>query len=93
MTVLVVDDDADVAQFCYNVLSEAGHEVLIVKSGKEALSALDEHEVDVVLSDVRMPGMNGVDLLRSIAPGNVGPDSVPSLPPSRRSAWAHTTIS
>src|SRR5271157_2446743 len=76
MTVLVVDDDAAVAEFCDRVLSQAGHAVLIVKSGKEALAALDEHEVDVVLSDVRMPGINGVDLLRSISPGKAGPDVV-----------------
>jgi DNA-binding NtrC family response regulator len=76
MTVLVVDDDAAVAEFCRHVLSKAGHAALIVKSGKDALAALDEHEIDVVLSDVRMPGMNGVDLLRSISPGNAGPDVV-----------------
>ena len=76
MTVLVVDDDAAVAEFCRHVLSQAGHAVLVVKSGDEALAALDEHEVDVVLSDVRMPGMDGVDLLRSISPGNGGPDVV-----------------
>jgi DNA-binding NtrC family response regulator len=76
MTVLVVEDDAAVAEFCRQVLSQAGHGVLMVKSGNEALAALDEHEVDVVLSDVRMPGMDGVDLLRSISPGNGGPDVV-----------------
>ena len=76
MTVLVVDDDAAVAEFCRHVLSRAGHAVLVVTSGKEALAALDEHEIDVVLSDVRMPGMDGVDLLRSISPGNSGPDVV-----------------
>lgn len=76
MTVLVVDDEPVVAEFCRRVLSKAGHAVLIVKSGAEALAALDEHEIDVVLSDVRMPGMGGVDLLRSISPGNGGPDVV-----------------
>ena len=76
MTVLVVDDDAAVAEFCRQVLSKAGYAVLIVKSGTEALAALDEHEIDVVLSDVRMPGMDGVDLLRYISPGNGGPDVV-----------------
>ncbi|MCX6632139.1 MAG: response regulator, partial [Candidatus Solibacter sp.] len=76
MTVLVVDDDASVAEFCRHVLSSAGHAVLTVASGKAALAALDEHEIDVVLSDVRMPGMDGVDLLRSISPGNTGPDVV-----------------
>ena len=73
MTVLVVDDDASVAEFCRQVLSQAGHAVLVVASGDEALAALDEHEIDVVLSDVIMPGMDGLDLLRSIAPGNGGP--------------------
>ena len=73
MTVLVVDDDASVAEFCRQVLSQAGHAVLAVASGDEALAALDEHEIDVVLSDVIMPGMDGLDLLRSIAPGNGGP--------------------
>jgi DNA-binding response OmpR family regulator len=41
MIVLVVDDDAAVAEFCRQVLAEAGHTVLIVKSGKDALAALD----------------------------------------------------
>jgi DNA-binding NtrC family response regulator len=76
MTVLVVDDDAAVAEFCRAALSSAGHLVLVVKSGSLALAALDEHEVDVVLSDVRMPAMDGVDLLRSISPGKTGPDVV-----------------
>jgi two-component system NtrC family response regulator len=68
MTVLVVDDDAAVAGFCRQVLSEAGHTVLIVTSGRDALAAVDGHEVDVVLSDVRMPGMDGLDLLRCLSP-------------------------
>jgi DNA-binding NtrC family response regulator len=76
MTVLVVDDDAAVAEFCRHVLSQAGHIVLMAESGREALAVLDEHEVDVVLSDVRMPEMDGVDLLRSIAPRDGGPDVV-----------------
>ena len=76
MTVLVVDDDEAVAEFCRQVLSQTGHTVLMVKSGREALAALDEHEVDVVLSDVRMPGMGGLDLLRSISPRHAGPDVV-----------------
>ena len=76
MTVLVVDDDAAVAECCRQELSSAGHAVLIVKSGKDALAAIEEHEIDVVLSDIQMPGMDGVDLLRSISPGNGGPDVV-----------------
>jgi two-component system NtrC family response regulator len=76
MTVLVVDDDASLAEFCRQVLSKAGHAVLMVQSARDALAALDEHEIDVVLTDVRMPGMDGVDLLRTISPRHAGPDVV-----------------
>jgi len=76
MTVLVVDDDATVAEFCRRALSDAGHAVLIASSGEDALAALDGHEIDVVLSDVRMPGMDGLELLRHISRGNTGPDVV-----------------
>jgi DNA-binding NtrC family response regulator len=76
MTVLVVDDDPAVAEFCRQALSLAGHAVLVENSGKAALAALEEHEIDVVLSDVRMPDIGGVNLLRSISPDGAGPDVV-----------------
>jgi DNA-binding NtrC family response regulator len=73
MTILVVDDDAALAEFCRHALSESGHTVLIVNSGKEALALLDCHEVEAVLSDIRMPDMDGVELLRSITADRSGP--------------------
>lgn len=76
MTVLIVDDDAAVAELCRRVLSQAGHAVLTATSAEAALAILDEHEVDVVLSDLRMPGMDGVELLRSITRSKPGPDVV-----------------
>jgi DNA-binding NtrC family response regulator len=76
VTVLVVDDDVAVAEFCRQALCEAGHQALIVNSGKDALAALDNYEIDAVLSDVRMPGMDGLELLRHISPGSAGPDVV-----------------
>jgi DNA-binding NtrC family response regulator len=76
MTVLVVDDDPAVTELCRQALDKAGHAVLTVKSAKDALAALGEHEIDVVLSDVRMPGMDGVDLLRTISLDNSGQDVV-----------------
>jgi len=76
MTVLVVDDDAAVAEFCRQALSDAGHAAIVVNAAEHALAILDEHEIDVVLSDIKMPGMDGVDLLRSVAPSQIGPDVV-----------------
>ena len=76
MNVLVVDDEAAIANLCRKVLSEAGHSVLVASTGSDAMALLDESEIDVVLSDIRMPGMSGVDLLRAIAPGGTHPDVV-----------------
>jgi len=75
-TVLVVDDDAAVVEFCRWALSQEGHTVLTAHCAKEALAALDHREVDIVLSDVRMPDTDGMELLRSVPRGDTGPDVV-----------------
>lgn len=63
--VLVVDDDA-LSRFGLRDLLERDFEVVEAASGKDALVRLDEHEVDVVVTDVMMPEMDGVDLTRAI---------------------------
>jgi DNA-binding NtrC family response regulator len=73
INVLVVDDEKPVAGFCQAVLSEAGHSVLVAHSGRDALDRLAEGEFDLVLSDVHMPEISGLDLLRAIAPCNHHP--------------------
>lgn len=68
MDILVVDDEVAVASFCRTALAESGHSVLVAHSGSEALALLDEREIDLVLSDIHMPGMSGLDLLGALAP-------------------------
>ena len=75
-SVLVVEDDRAVAEFCRLTLADAGYTVFVVHSAAEAVAAMDRHEIDVVLSDVRLPGMNGIELLRSISSGDNPPDVV-----------------
>ena len=76
MNILVVDDEAAVAAFCRHVLTEAGHSVLVAHSGKQALAVLEDHELDLVLSDVHMAGMSGLDLLAAIAPSKNRPEVI-----------------
>ena len=63
-TILVVDDEPNIIEVLEIVLEDEGMEVLKSNSGRDALSILRDHPVDVVISDIKMPGFSGVELLR-----------------------------
>ncbi|NMO22526.1 sigma-54-dependent Fis family transcriptional regulator [Pyxidicoccus fallax] len=67
--VLLVDDDLAVAKVLGALLAQAGLTVHAARDGKEALAVLARRPVDVVVSDVRMPGMDGMQLLAEVAKG------------------------
>jgi CheY-like chemotaxis protein len=64
--VLIVDDVPIVLTSLRRVLERAGFRVEAAESGAEALAILSREEVDVVLSDFMMPGMNGIELLHAV---------------------------
>ncbi|WP_342378953.1 sigma-54 dependent transcriptional regulator [Myxococcus stipitatus] len=66
-TVLLVDDDPAVSKVLGALLAQAGLTTYAAKDGEEALAHLERKPVDVVVSDVRMPGMDGMRLLTEIA--------------------------
>ena len=66
MDVLVVDDEDDIRLMLGQVLKREGHSVALAESGEQALAALDQKSYDVVLLDIRMPGMSGLDALTQI---------------------------
>jgi DNA-binding NtrC family response regulator len=63
-TILIVDDDELMRSFLHTVLTEEGHKVAEAKSGREAFSALSREEFDLVVTDLRMPDLSGLDLMR-----------------------------
>jgi PAS domain S-box-containing protein len=65
-SVLVVDDEADVGETIADVLEHVGHEVTVVGTGREALQQIGEQRFDVILSDVRMPELDGPALYREL---------------------------
>jgi len=64
--ILVVDDDADMRELAYDMLKDRGHQVTMAGSGEEALKQLAEEDYAVVLTDLRMKGMQGLELLTRI---------------------------
>ncbi len=64
--ILVVDDEEDVAETIERALRNAGHRVLVAKRGADALQIARETHPDLVVLDIIMPGMNGIEVCRHI---------------------------
>jgi two-component system NtrC family sensor kinase len=65
--VLVVDDEADVVSVLRELLEADGHVVDGAGNGREALAKIEAGSYDAILSDVRMPGLDGPALYRAVA--------------------------
>jgi two-component system KDP operon response regulator KdpE len=68
-TILLVDDEPQIRRVLRTSLTAQGANVLDVQSGEEALELLREHTVDLILLDLNMPGMGGLDTCRAIRSG------------------------
>jgi two-component system response regulator FlrC len=64
--ILVADDEAGLREFLTDALELDEHTVVAAKDGKEAAKLLDERGFDLVLTDLKMPGMDGMQLLRKV---------------------------
>ena len=64
--ILVVDDEAIVCESCARILLEEGYEVECTLSGKEAFEKMRANPFDVVITDLKMPGVDGMDVLKTL---------------------------
>ena len=65
-TILVVDDSTTMRQMVAFTLTSAGHDVSEASDGNSALATAKTKKFDLVITDVNMPGMNGIDLVQSL---------------------------
>jgi DNA-binding response OmpR family regulator len=65
-TVLLVEDEQSIGQLVRGYLEQAGHRVVWVRSGEEALAELDRHGFGIVVLDIGLPGMDGFDVCRRL---------------------------
>ncbi len=64
--ILVVDDEQMILDMLEQILSASGFQVYTALGGKKALELYEEHPVDLVLTDIKMPGVDGYHVLREI---------------------------
>ena len=68
-TILVVDDEQGIRQVLQDVLGDEGHQVVTVEDGFQALEILEKEAVDLVILDVWLPNMGGIDVLKRVRKG------------------------
>jgi DNA-binding NtrC family response regulator len=71
-TVLVIDDEPSVADALKVILSDSGYQVAVAMSGREALEKLGKRRFDLAITDVRLPDMSGLDVLRHLRRSHPG---------------------
>lgn len=64
--ILLVEDDKELLKLFQTVLQNEGHRVFICKNGQEAIDVFSKEKVDLLISDVMMPGMDGFELIQNI---------------------------
>jgi len=65
-SVLAVDDSASIRSLVNYVLEQAGFDVVLAEDGQEALEYAQEHTVDLVLTDINMPNLDGIGLIKGL---------------------------
>jgi putative two-component system response regulator len=66
LNLLIVDDEEDIRFFLFRLLSKHANKVFCANNGKDALNVYQSQDIDIVLTDIRMPLINGIELLKEI---------------------------
>jgi len=66
ITVLIVDDSAIMLNLIKQALSPDGYSLVLARNGEEGIAAFKEHEIDIVITDINMPVMDGIVLISEL---------------------------
>src|ERR1700756_2316115 len=65
MSILIIEDEPDIREMLQWGLGNQGHQVMVAADGKEALEKIRQEDFEVVVSDIRIPGIDGLEVLRA----------------------------
>lgn len=71
-TILIADDEPDVLDLCYRILTAEGYQVEPVQTGYEAVERIRRKSFDLLLTDIKMPGMNGLETAQAVKEADPG---------------------
>ena len=77
--ILVIEDNPKNMKLVRDVLQFSGYEVIEATSGEDGVRLAGQHEPDLILMDLQLPGIDGMEALRQIRGGNAGVGAVPVL--------------
>lgn len=66
MKILVVDDEEGARELFFTILTDEGYDVTLANGGQDALALFQNDQFDLVVTDIKMPGMDGLQLLQEI---------------------------
>jgi len=66
VSILIVDDEEMMRNLLEKILTREGYRIFTAQDGRDALDKMKEHSFDLVISDMKMPRMNGFDLLKAV---------------------------
>jgi CheY-like chemotaxis protein len=72
MNILLVEDSEEVSCITVEYLRELGHQVVAVREAEKAIEHLEGQRFDTVMTDIRLPGMSGIDLARALVKSHPG---------------------
>ena len=85
LTILIVEDDNKLRQLFCTVLNRNGYRTLAAEDGEEALTLLDKEHVDLIISDIMMPNMDGYELTKTLREAN---ENLPILMVTAKESFA-----
>lgn len=64
--ILLIDDEELIIRSLIKLLEKKGYQVLVAKNGQDAIAMVEEEQFDLIVADIRMPGINGVETIEAI---------------------------